>query len=222
MRWLLLALILGVLAVLAVTILPPSSAQPAKKAESAVSKQPDDWKEDPVCRMVFFAVLEGLYTDGVSSEAADRVVGRRAKGGPTDLKQTFVIECPLCHPVYEAFSLYQQRPSFNGDKRNTFGPGLGPDLERGLQNENILTRQSALQVVVQKWVAHRLIAMRLSPEEQKDWTRQLNERSKQGLDRLSELRGKDAFYKTWPGYAGCPACTGSTGACQRLQEPAKK
>ena len=64
---------------------PAFAAEPAKKEAPAAPKLTDDWKDDPVCRMVFFAVLEGLYTDGVSSEAADRVVGRKAKDGPADL-----------------------------------------------------------------------------------------------------------------------------------------
>src|SRR5262245_840254 len=168
---------LVVLAALAFFQLAP--AEPAKPAAPPPPKPSADWKEDPVCRMVFFAVLEGLYTDGVSTEAADRVVGRK-KGGAPDVKQTFVIQCPLCHPVYEAFCLYQQRPAFQGGKRDTLGKGLDPRLEEGLRSEGLITRQRALEVVVQDWVGRRLAQMRLSAEEKAEWVRKLDERSTQG------------------------------------------
>ena len=34
------------------------------------------WKDDPVCQMVFFAVLEGLYSQGVSDEVVESIVGQ--------------------------------------------------------------------------------------------------------------------------------------------------
>jgi hypothetical protein len=198
-----------------------SPAEPARQADAPVPKAAEDWKEDPVCRMVFFAVLEGLYTDGVSTEAVDRVVGRK-KGSPPDVKQTFVIRCPLCHPVYEAFCLYQQRPAFQGDKRDTLGKGLDPRLERGLQSEGLLTRQRALTMVVQDWVGRRLALMRLTDEEKSEWVRRLGERSDQGNALLSELRGKDPVYRFWPGYGRCAACDGTTSACKILNAAGKK
>src|SRR4051794_22169162 len=120
------------LSLLGVALLSPAPAEPVKKSDP--SKLPESWKDDPVCQMVFFAVLEGLYTDGVSTEAVDQVVGRKAKGGAPDIKATLVIQCPLRHPVYEAFCLYQQRPTFTGFKAqpDTFGKGLETNLAHGL------------------------------------------------------------------------------------------
>jgi hypothetical protein len=209
-----LVVILIVLA--AVAGLPLSSAEPAKPVD-APSMPPEKWQEDPTCRMVFFAVLEGLYTDGVSTAAVERVVGKK-KDGTLDLKATFVIQCPLCHPVYEAFCLYQQRPSFSGEKRDTLGQGLDPELEGGLQSEHLIARQRALQQVVQEWVSRRLALMRLSAEEKADWISRLEERSGQGRARLSELRVKDPEYKLWPGYGRCAACEGTTAACKILKK----
>src|SRR5947207_2964848 len=84
-----------------------SAAGPTKPTlpKTEAPKPPADWKADPVCKMVFFAVLEGLYEDGLSSAAVDSVVGK-TKDGKVEIKQTFVFECPLCHPVYEAFRAY--------------------------------------------------------------------------------------------------------------------
>jgi hypothetical protein len=171
--------------------------------------------------MVFFAVLEGLYADGVSAEAVDAVVGRKASGGAPELKATFVIECPLCHPVYEAFRAYQQRPAFAGGKRDTFGKGLSPSLESGLRSKGLIARQRALQVVVRQWVGRRLELMRLSPAEKVEWAQRLNERSQQGRTLLGQLRRSDPWYKGWSGYAGCAACDGVTDSCRALTRPGK-
>jgi hypothetical protein len=208
---------LAALAALA-TPLAPADPVPAKKSPPAKA---DDWKSDPVCRMVFFAVLEGLYDDGVSTEAVDAVVGRKTKGGAGELKTTFVIECPLCHPVYEAFHAYQQRPAFAGGKRDSFGKGLEAKLESGLRSEYLITRQRALAVVVQRWVGRRLDLMRLSPEEKSEWSRRLQERSMQGKARLRELMAREPWYKGWSMYYGCAACNGTTDACRALRASGK-
>src|SRR5205085_530129 len=140
-----LLLVLGLI----VTLSQLSSAEPPKPAAPKKAlKPPPDWKADPVCKMVFFAVLEGLYEEGVSSDAVDSVVGK-SKDGKTEIKQTFVFECPLCHPVYEAFRAYQQRPLFR-DKGNAFGKGLDEKLETQLRDKNRLTRQGALQTLVHR------------------------------------------------------------------------
>ena len=95
-----------------------ASAQPGEKVPA---KPVTDWKADPVCQMVFFAVLEGLYTDGVPDDVIEAVVSPPEKPGAAPLARNFVPQCPLCHPVYEAFALYQKRPTFAGDgKQNTF------------------------------------------------------------------------------------------------------
>jgi hypothetical protein len=202
-----------------ITTLAGAPFSPAKPVKKAGPKPAKDWKEDRVCRMVFFAVLEGLYEDGVSSEAADNVVGK-TKDAPAQIKHTFVFQCPLCHPVYEAFRLYQQRPRFR-DKGNTFGKGLDPKLERDLRSERLRTRQTALQAVVHRWVERRLAGMRLSAKEKNDWARRLEERSQQGNALLSGLKTTDPWYRGW-GYGFCAACKGCTGVCKALKTAEKK
>src|SRR5882672_11093313 len=116
----------------AVWFVRPSPAEPPapKPAETPAAEPAADWKEDPVCQMVFFAVLEGLYTDGVPDDVVDSIVPRQPKDSTNPIKTSFVVLCPLCHPVFEAFSVYQQRPKFNSDekKRNAFGKGLAPEV----------------------------------------------------------------------------------------------
>jgi hypothetical protein len=213
--------LLLVLGLLVAVVQLTSSAEPPKTdpPKKSVPKPIEDWKEDPVCKMVFFAVLEGLYEDGVSNEGVDKIVGR-TKDGKVEIRHTFVFECPLCHPVYEAFRAYQQRPQFR-DKGDAFGKGIDPKLETSLRSTTLRTRQGALQVLVHRWVDRRLNQMGLSEEQKNDWARRLEERSKQGDDLLRKLRGTDPWYTGW-GYGFCAACKGCTDVCNDLKAPKKK
>jgi hypothetical protein len=199
---------------------PPAVSRPEEKS---VAPPVTDWKEDPVCRMVFFAVLEGLYADGVPNEVVDSIVPRKPTRGDNPVKTSFVVQCPLCHPVYEAFTQYQRRQAFRGDesKRDTFGKGLEPELVRSLKSENTQTRLTALRGLVHRWVERRLAMMRLSEAEMKDWTTKLNERSTQGRKTLSNLIQADPDYKGWSIYWGCAACNGSTDACKSVRSEQK-
>jgi hypothetical protein len=210
-----LLLVLGLI----VTLSRLAPADPAKAQPPKEAKPPADWKADPVCKLVFFAVLEGLYEDGVSQGAVDSVVGK-TKDGKTEIKRTFVLQCPLCHPVYEAFRLYQQRPEFR-DRGDTFGKGIDPKLEAALRNETLVTRQRGLQTLVHRWVESRLNRMGLSAEEKREWARRLEERSNQGNQLLSQLRGTDSWYRAW-GYGFCAACAGCEGAGKNLKAPQRK
>ena len=80
-----------------------------------------------MCQFVFFAVLEGLYRDGVQNEVVDAIIGLAPKQGE-QVKTHFVFRCELCHATYEAFKAYRQRPMFmNAKGASTFGDGV--DLE---------------------------------------------------------------------------------------------
>jgi len=142
------------------------------------------------------------------------------------VKPTFLArsghQCPLCQPVYEAFALYQKRPAFAGDaKRNTFGKGLDPDLQTKLVSADPRTRLEALKVLVERWVARRLTAMKLTDAERADWTAKLSERSGQGRGLLGQLLRTDPAYEGWSLYWGCAACNGTTAACRDLKRAEK-
>lgn len=200
---------------------PNAAAQPADKA----SKKPaTDWKDDPVCQMVFFAVLEGLYADGVPDDIVDSIVPRKKNADDNPLKASFVVQCPLCHAVYEAFSLYQQRPGFGGDekKRITFGKGLDAKWVKELKSSDNHIRLTALRLLLQSWIERRLTMMRLTDSEKGAWTDKLGERSEQGRVILSKLRRDDPHYKTWSPYWGCAACNAALDANRVLTTGGKK
>ncbi|MDP6518592.1 MAG: hypothetical protein QF411_01725 [Planctomycetota bacterium] len=77
----------------------------------------------PTQRLIFHAVLRGLFEDGVR----DDVIGRLTRTDQaTGMPYSFVYACPVCMPAYNALRVYAQRPEFYGDKQGatTFGPGL--------------------------------------------------------------------------------------------------
>ncbi|HJZ92831.1 MAG TPA: hypothetical protein VKE40_18295 [Gemmataceae bacterium] len=203
--------------------LQPSAADPVPLGkEKPAAAKPASWQDDPVCQMVFFAVLEGLYTDGVPAEVVDSIVPP-TKEGDDSVKTSFVIECPLCHPVYEAFRLYQQRKPFaDAPKRDTFGKGIDPELVKKLKSATPITRLTALKVLVQNWVERRLTMMRLTEDEKRDWTAKIGERGSQGRGQLTRRLASDPDYKGWSLYWGCAACNGSEGACSLVKPAGKK
>jgi hypothetical protein len=173
-------------------------------------ERPIDWISDPTCQTIFFAVLEGCYTDGIANDTVDRILGVDAmhKGG--NFNAHFVYCCPLCHPAYEAFRLYRRRQDFSGRKEtiNAFGGGLEPALERKLHSDKRPERFEALQTLITRWVALRLNTMRLTPQEREKWSHRMERRRKEGMMALEKGGGNNAGWKF------CPTCDGSAGACK--------
>lgn len=208
--------------VFGIALLAVALAFPARADEPSPKATPSDWRDDPVCQTVFFAVLEGLYADGVSDSVVDAIVPRNPKEGANPVKTSFVVQCPLCQPVYEAFALYQKRPAFAGSaQRSTFGKGIDPDLEKQLASTDPKTRLSALKVLVQRWVGRRLSLTKLTDAEKAEWAAKLNARSGEGRGLLSKLLRTDPAYQGWSIYWGCAACNGTTAASRGVQGAGK-
>jgi len=194
--------------VLALSLLAgATSAHPFQDTPARVKSE--DWQDDPVCRMVFFAVLEGLYTDGVPTEIAELIAPRK-EVGKDEVQHSFVIECPMCHPVFEAFRLYRDRKPFaSGEGRNTFGTWKGdPKIVENLKSDQVFTRISAMGALVEPWIRKRLESMRLTEEETATWNKALLDRARKGGERFSALRATPGtvYNKLWGFYGGCQAC----------------
>src|SRR5215475_5620678 len=74
------------------------------------------WAQSQASQLVFFAVLEGLYRDGVTNTDVDLIIPSGDDGKSKFDLEHFVYACPLCHPAYEAFRLYRHRDMFYGFK----------------------------------------------------------------------------------------------------------
>jgi hypothetical protein len=168
------------------------------------------WPETRASQLVFFAVLEGLYRDGVGNDDVDQIIPPGTKGEPTFNRDNFVYACPLCHPAFEAFRLYRQREPFYGLKArlDTFGPGLRGEISTQLHSPDAAQRREAIQGLVQRWVAERLEMMRLSDAERAAITSEIEKGRKQGMNGLKQA-GQSSQSRT-----NCPICDGSFGACK--------
>ncbi|MBA4190960.1 MAG: hypothetical protein C0467_23485 [Planctomycetaceae bacterium] len=193
---------------------PPALPIPKPPAAKAI-----DWKDDPVCQMVFFAVLEGLYRDGVTDDVVEYIVPKTPNPEKDSLRKNFIPECPICHPVYEAFALYQRRPNFKDDgKRNAFGKGeLSPEIVKAFKSDILQTRvKEGIQPLVGKYVAAHLAKMNLSAEEKQEWSKKLMERVEQGTSLYNKFRAGEGRLLGWSFYGGCGACLGTAGACKTV------
>jgi hypothetical protein len=191
---------------------PPDNDKPGEKnAPREVSATP----------LVFFAVLEGLYIDGVSDADVDAILAIDPKTKQARFEEHFVAQCPLCHPAFDAFVLYRSRRDFSqqfkdGHWKNSFGKGLDPVLSKKLHSDNKAEQLEAIQKLVDTWVRRRLDSMRLSPEEQVAWSKALEDGRRQGMDRLRQMQGGGGnnAYTDWK---GCAICDGAAGACKKLR-----
>jgi hypothetical protein len=175
-----------------------------------------DWKADPACRLVFHAVLEGLYEDGVTDDVVNNIVPPDKKGREK-MRRSFVLDCPLCQPAFEAFCVYQNRPKFSdGSQKSTFGKGLPEAVKKGLLSETVSTRLMTLRGPIHRWVEARLRSMKLTAEERQKWWEDIRDRSNQGTATLTAHQKADPWYKTWSGYWGCAACLGSQDAARSV------
>ncbi len=147
-------LVLIVSTLLAPPLLTQAIAEP--KPTGVVEKKQGikptaDWHLDKECQAVFFTVIEGLYRDGISQEVVDLVIGH-AEANKVD--RAFVFRCPLCHACFEAFALYQRRPTFNGTAgRNTIGNRvISEEVMAGLRARNPRVFGVAFATIVQPWI----------------------------------------------------------------------
>ena len=168
------------------------------------------WNDDPLCQFIFFAVLEGLYRDGVQNEVVDLVLGEGAekqKKGE-EIKRCFVFKCELCHATYEAFRTYRSRPVFaNSAGQSTFGKGVKAELIESLKSDEAGQRVFAMGKLVRPWIQQRVKSHRLTKEEQTKMQAALFVYIKEGSDLLDKLkREPGSAYIDWNFYGSCQAC----------------
>jgi hypothetical protein len=165
-------------------------------------------------QLVFFAVLEGLYEDGVSTDDVDRILAVDPRTKQPRLEEHFVYACPLCMPVFDAMVLYRSRPRFHGrkDSADTFGPGLESALKKKLDSVQKADQLEAIQTLVNRWVGRRLDSMRLTKDEREQWTAVIEEGRQKGMAFIQAVQAGNR--NEYLGWRGCAICDGSAGACQ--------
>lgn len=172
------------------------------------------WTQSRASQLVFFAVLEGLYRDGVTNGDVDLIVPPGKSGKPRFDNEHFVYACPLCHPAFEAFCVYRRREDFFGLKApvDTFGRGLDQAVTASLRSNESGQRRQAIERLINRWVSQRLEMMRLTEAEREATTRELEKGRKQGMEGLKQAAQAGQASQT---RTNCPICDGSFGACKR-------
>lgn len=190
---------------LSLALLPFGAARPSGGGPNC--GRPAAIEHDRYHQGIFFAVVEGLYRDGVSSEVARAIVEVDPQ---TYQSLSFVPGCPICTPALDGFLLYLERPAFRGKKymgADTFGDGLPADQVARLTGSDLRARRAALRVLVEGWVDEYLDAMRLDPSERDQWNLELAARAEQGMAVLAELqKSGQALYGD---FDECPLCVGA-------------
>lgn len=169
---------------------PAAPAQDGGIPLSAVTGIDDHYQ------LVFMAVLEGLYRDGVSTDVVDALLVEEQEDGFFSL---FVLGCPICNPTLNAFLTYHNRPELVGLKppRDTLGEGLSDDLRARCLDDDLIARFGALGRLVESWVGKRLDLMRLNDDERAVWRLGFEERRKTGM----------ASLEASPGFVSMETCT---------------
>ena len=219
-------------------LLAAQTAPPAAPAANPFDPR-QEWFSSPWGQLIFFAVLEGLYADGVQPEVVRAVLygpPDPALGGaapdPTQLPPDewwrrhlettlFVPACPLCTPALVAFETYAARgplhvKGYHEDGRplDTFGPGLPAPLVARLTHPDRPVRLAALQELVTAWIERRLDFGRATPDERAELRHWMEDGRKRGMNQLGGLRQslEAAAAASWP---RCATCDASVEACTR-------
>jgi hypothetical protein len=195
----------------------PAKAKALAKPTDKVSVA---WQNDPTCQFVFFAVLEGLYKDGVQDEIVDLIVApeNADKRQRSNVEHCFVFKCELCHAVYEAFVLYKRRQAFANSKgKTTFGKGVDPNIVAALKSERPQPRVYAMGELIRPWIQRRIEQQRLTRDEQADLAKRIAEYAREGGDLLNEMqRDKNTVYIDWNFYGTCQACEAAKDISENL------
>jgi len=194
------------IALLTLGLCLPVSAQDKPKSGTALRNV--EWQKEEMCQFVFFAVLEGLYRDGVQNEIVDAIIGEKIVNKDDKVKTHFVFRCKLCHATYEAFRTYRNRPAFMQAKgASTFGKGSDLKLLKNLSSKDARTRIYAMGAMVRPWIMHRIKETRKTPEEKTAMKKQFMKYAQEGSDLLrTHKKAKDGFYLDWSFYGSCQAC----------------
>jgi hypothetical protein len=193
----------------------------AEELKSINAKPADElvkWQDSEAGQFVFFAVLEGLYRDGVPNEVVDLIVNPKREMDST-VKHVFVFQCDICHAAYEAFVLYSRRQTFQkSGERNTFGKSFDPKILGELKSNDARTRVYALGSMIRPWIAARVDLLKLSKEKQEELVATLLKFKGEANTKLSALRQSDPLYKDWIFYGGCQACEAATNIAKNWRK----
>lgn len=167
---------------------------------------------DETHRFIFYAVLEGCYEDGLSTEDVAQILLKENR----DSYIHFIYACPICTPTIHALEAYHSRPKqFYAMKKqgSTFGPGLGPEIRKQLYSTKPEDRLAAINKLMQGWISRRVELLRLSKEERVELQKKLEEMRNKGMDRLKNMEQNKLERYSMSAFANVHQCAVCNGAC---------
>lgn len=205
------------LLLLPIALLPFLSAPGGEECRKAAARAQQEEPaipsyEDEHARFVFFAVLEGLYEDGVPNEVVDVIAETDPKSG---WPRNFVYACPICTPALDALRVYRARPLFFGRKtqEDTYGHGLPEALTQRLLARDRGVRLSAVEEVVKSWLHRRVELLRFTEKERAEWAEAYALRRKLGMQQLEAYRASGVGPADYAVMKSCAFCDAANGAC---------
>ncbi len=158
-------------------------------------------------RFVFYAVLEGVYEEGLSEETVSTLLGEKGT-------EHFVISCPICDPAYEALRAYRDAPKFTSKKvsQKGFGTGLS-DEEQGLVSGSVEDRRKFIRTLVSRWIEARFSLLDLPEDREETLRESLQKMSEKGTALLENFKkggNGDLLAKVYADWEFCPSCSGAT------------
>ncbi len=196
-----------------------STSQVEKKLPLPSLQPPtQEWRRDPACQLVFFAVLEGLYTDGVPDEVVDLIVPPKDEKDDS-VERCFVFRCPMCHAAYEAFVLYQRRQAFNGsnEAKSTFGKDFDRSIIDSLKSDRASTRVIAMGNLIRPWIDRKINSLKMTEADRDALVATMLRYAEEG-NTLFRARRADpsSVYHEWTFYGGCQACEAVQAISRRM------
>jgi hypothetical protein len=159
---------------------------------------------------IFYAVLEGLYDEGVATEDVDILLHQ----DPATLQFSYFVHgCPLCMPAIDALQLYRGRPEFYGrkEKSDTFGTGLPAKEREALRSGDAPARLQVLHDFMERCMKRKLASLRLTRAESEQWQLVLKEMSEKGSAML-KAEQEHGRAGALAGAKGCSVCKGMNDA----------
>jgi len=177
---------------------------------------------DEMYQFLFFATLEGLYRDGVSSADVESLLATKGKDGGY---LNFIYTCPICMPVEAAVETYKLRPRIDhlkvGNRQTaerTFGFGLPKETSEAFHSEKASVRLGAVNELVSRWLAYRMDHSSLTDEQRKALIEKLKKGREEGMKALRNFAGNangpDSLKTFAPGYVDGDECAICNAALQ--------
>lgn len=158
-----------------------------------------DWPDRELQDRLRQAVTAGLDDLAPPAEVVAKILTLDAGGRPI----SFIVDCPICEPVLEAFKAYRPQGATK----------LTPDQIAELSQDDPLLRTAAIGRLVRGFVSASVDSAGWTAEQRKDWAARIHRAEREGQRQLRQRQaeGVEAYQLMWT----CKMCDAAAGACPK-------